>query len=188
MCIVGNSTEWWLCFSGGTIHEHCNVRCPWGPHPWLRLWPQQYWYLFNSLFTIFMIWLKKSTSDQPFLMPCRILFLCTLVFFNTKTDLSFGLCFLLQLDVHPTCTFRLMTRSGWLGQALVIWLRWISLYPSTWWCHRCLHRATWVPLMVLLQVQHITDDQQFLMVGRTEWCTERKTCFGYFVYCECIIY
>lgn len=27
-------------FAGGSLYEHCDVRCPWSPHPRLGLWPQ----------------------------------------------------------------------------------------------------------------------------------------------------
>lgn len=71
-----------------------------------------------------------------------------------ENSLSLTLCDFSQQAVRPTCTFKLMTRLGWLEQAPVTWLLWIFPYLSTWWCHRCLHPVILVRPTALLQVQH----------------------------------
>lgn len=129
-----------VCFPGGTFYEHCDVRCPWGPHPWFCLRPQQFWYLFN----IYLVSFGMTQDCFP-----------GLVFF-IQTDTSLVLDVIFQLDVRPTCTFKLMTRLGWLERAPVTWQLWIFPYPSTWWCHQCLRPVTWVRPTVQLQVQYST--------------------------------
>lgn len=91
---------------GRTFYEHCNVRRPRGPHPWLRLRPQQCRYLFTTgLFNcgFFINRLHNSPEKQ---------YWTSLVNFVKKADMSLVLYAFFQADVRPTCTFKLTTRLG----------------------------------------------------------------------------
>lgn len=63
-----------FCLTGRAFYEHCHVWCPWSPHPWLCLWPQQCWYLLDICLASYGM-TQDDNLWQTLFRPCFVCFL-----------------------------------------------------------------------------------------------------------------